>query len=153
MFWSLPSYVFLCLFWCVWGDEHFSWVKTSKGVHGKMFDGLVFLCAYQGLQYISYSKPSENSQCRNPPLPPVVAAVPTLPPSDEVRTIFISGLPEDVKERELQNLLRWFSGYEALQVNFKGEHPMGFAFFSTPQLAVTILMQREGGCNLPPFSS
>ena len=65
----------------------------------------------------------------------------TPPPSDEVHTIFISGLLEDVKERELHNLLRWFSGYEAWQVNFKGEHPMGFAFFSTPQLAVTVLMQ------------
>lgn len=56
--------------------------------------------------------------------------------NDEVRTIFISGLPEDVKERELQNLLRWFPGYEASQVNFKGEHPMGFALFSTPQYAI-----------------
>ncbi|KAL3511535.1 hypothetical protein ACH5RR_024252 [Cinchona calisaya] len=34
---------------------------------------------------------------------------------DEVRTIFISGLPPDVKERELQNLLRWLPGYEASQ--------------------------------------
>lgn len=53
-----------------------------------------------------------------------------------MRTIFISGLPEDVKERELQNLLRWLPGYEASQVNFKGEHPMGFALFSTPQFAI-----------------
>ncbi|PIN11781.1 RNA binding protein (contains RRM repeats) [Handroanthus impetiginosus] len=58
------------------------------------------------------------------------------PPSDEVRTIFISGLPEDVKERELQNLLRWLPGYEASQVNFKGEHPMGFALFATSQHAL-----------------
>ncbi|KAL2462414.1 RNA-binding (RRM/RBD/RNP motif) family protein [Forsythia ovata] len=57
-------------------------------------------------------------------------------PSDEVRTIFISGLPEDVKERELQNLLRWLPGYEASQVNFKGEHPMGFALFATGQHAL-----------------
>ncbi|CAA2965939.1 U1 small nuclear ribonucleo A-like [Olea europaea subsp. europaea] len=57
-------------------------------------------------------------------------------PSDEVRTIFISGLPEDVKERELQNLLRWLPGYEASQVNFKGEHPMGFALFATAQHAL-----------------
>lgn len=56
--------------------------------------------------------------------------------SDEVRTIFITGLPEDVKERELQNLLRWLPGYEASQVNFKGEHPMGFALFATPQHAI-----------------
>nr|GMD38661.1 RNA-binding protein with multiple splicing 2-like [Ipomoea batatas] len=45
-------------------------------------------------------------------------------------------MPEDVKERELQNLLRWLPGYEASQVNFKGEHPMGFALFSTPQFAI-----------------
>lgn len=41
-----------------------------------------------------------------------------------------------MKERELQNLLRWFPGYEASQVNFKGEHPMGFALFTTPQFAI-----------------
>ena len=52
-----------------------------------------------------------------------------------MRTIFISGLPEDVKERELQNLLRWLPGYEASQVNYKGEHPMGFALFSNPEFA------------------
>ncbi|GER28343.1 RNA-binding (RRM/RBD/RNP motifs) family protein [Striga asiatica] len=86
--------------------------------------------------------------------PPVSAAAPPQPPPhaipspipmdspaarahpDEVRTIFISGLPEDVKERELQNLLRWLPGYEASQVNFKGEHPIGFALFATAQLAV-----------------
>lgn len=65
-----------------------------------------------------------------PPHPPI----PIL--NDEVRTIFISGLPEDVKERELQNLLRWLPGYEASQVNFKGEHPMGFALFSAPHYAI-----------------
>ncbi|XP_057538771.1 uncharacterized protein LOC130816142 [Amaranthus tricolor] len=54
---------------------------------------------------------------------------------EQVRTIFISGLPEDVKERELQNMLRWFPGYEASQINYKGEHPMGFALFSTPEFA------------------
>lgn len=54
----------------------------------------------------------------------------------KVRTIFISGLPEDAKERELQNLLRWLPGYEASQVNFKGEHPMGFALFATAQHAL-----------------
>ncbi|KAG6575404.1 RNA-binding protein with multiple splicing 2-like isoform X2 [Cucurbita pepo subsp. pepo] len=89
-----------------------------------------------------------------PPLPPPQAATAAPPPiphphppqilvdnpsrhaSDEVRTIFITGLPEDVKERELQNLLRWLPGYEASQVNFKGEKPMGFALFSNGQLAI-----------------
>ncbi|KAL6496891.1 hypothetical protein OROGR_028820 [Orobanche gracilis] len=88
-----------------------------------------------------------------PAPPPVAAAPPHLLPhphpppipldspsgrslSDEVRTIFISGLPEDVKERELHNLLRWLPGYEASQVNFKGEHPMGFALFATAHHAL-----------------
>ncbi|KAK4587795.1 hypothetical protein RGQ29_018981 [Quercus rubra] len=77
-----------------------------------------------------------------PPPPPAVAAAappphaPLIAPSDEVRTIFITGLPEDVKERELQNLLRWLPGYEASQVNFKGEKPMGFALFSNAQFAL-----------------
>lgn len=31
---------------------------------------------------------------------------------EEVRTIFITGFPPDVKERELNNLLRYMPGYE-----------------------------------------
>ncbi|KAL3683634.1 hypothetical protein R1sor_001656 [Riccia sorocarpa] len=55
---------------------------------------------------------------------------------DEVRTIFVLGFPPDVKERELQNLLRWWPGYEASQMNFKGDQPMGFALFSTSAMAM-----------------
>ncbi|CAK9205743.1 unnamed protein product [Sphagnum troendelagicum] len=57
-------------------------------------------------------------------------------PHDEVRTIFVLGFPLDVKERELQNLLRWWPGYEASQMNFKGDQPMGFALFSTAAMAM-----------------
>uniref|UniRef100_A0A2N9FH15 RRM domain-containing protein n=1 Tax=Fagus sylvatica TaxID=28930 RepID=A0A2N9FH15_FAGSY len=71
-----------------------------------------------------------------PPPPIMVDNSGVRPPNDEVRTIFITGLPEDVKERELQNLLRWLPGYEASQVNFKGEKPMGFALFSAAHLAL-----------------
>jgi hypothetical protein len=53
-----------------------------------------------------------------------------------VRTIFILGFPADVKERELQNLLRWWPGYEASQMNFKGEQPMGFALFASASMAM-----------------
>ncbi|KAE8664538.1 hypothetical protein F3Y22_tig00112759pilonHSYRG00020 [Hibiscus syriacus] len=70
------------------------------------------------------------------PLPPPPVHHPPFSTHDEVRTIFITGLPEDVKERELQNLMRWFPGFEASQVNYKGEKLMGFALFSTAQLAV-----------------
>ncbi|KAE8699498.1 hypothetical protein F3Y22_tig00110577pilonHSYRG00033 [Hibiscus syriacus] len=58
------------------------------------------------------------------------------PHHDVVRTIFIMGLPEDVKERELQNLLRWLPGFEASQVSYKGEKPKGFALFSNAEFAV-----------------
>lgn len=58
-------------------------------------------------------------------------------PSEEVRTIFIAGLPADVKERELHNLLRWFPGFESSQLNNKTEPPVGFGLFTTPQFAIT----------------
>ncbi len=31
---------------------------------------------------------------------------------DELRTVFLTGFPDDVKERELNNLLRFLPGYE-----------------------------------------
>ncbi|TVU42188.1 hypothetical protein EJB05_08581, partial [Eragrostis curvula] len=82
-----------------------------------------------------------------PPAPGVVPPPPPVPgapdaaaarpgAADEVRTIFITGLPVDVKERELHNLLRWLPGFEASQINFKGDQPMGFALFSSAHHAV-----------------
>lgn len=70
------------------------------------------------------------------PPPPPVPGAPGTAAADEVRTIFITGLPADVKERELHNLLRWLPGFEASQINFKGDQPMGFALFSTAHQAV-----------------
>jgi hypothetical protein len=75
-----------------------------------------------------------------------------------VRTIFITGFPTDVKERELNNLLRFLPGYEvhgfplrklsaavifrpythasqASQMNWKNGQAQGFALFSTGQFA------------------
>lgn len=54
-----------------------------------------------------------------------------LGPADDIRTVFISGLPHDVKERELHNLLRFMLGYEASQMNWKTGGPQGFALFVT----------------------
>ncbi|XP_008782084.1 cell wall integrity protein scw1 [Phoenix dactylifera] len=71
-----------------------------------------------------------------PAAPPIPVENPNRTAADEVRTIFISGLPADVKERELHNLLRWLPGFDASQINFKAEQPMGFALFSTPQHAI-----------------
>lgn len=35
------------------------------------------------------------------------------------RTVFVTGFPPDVKERELNNMLRFMPGYEASQMNYK----------------------------------
>ncbi|XP_039046841.1 RNA-binding protein with multiple splicing 2-like [Hibiscus syriacus] len=55
---------------------------------------------------------------------------------DKVRTIFIMGLPEDIKERELQNFLRWLPGFKNSHLSFKGDKPKGLALFSTVNFTV-----------------
>jgi hypothetical protein len=45
------------------------------------------------------------------------------PRQDDVRTIFISGFPADVRDRELHNMLRYVPGYEACQMNWKTGQP------------------------------
>ncbi|KAE8666092.1 Small nuclear ribonucleoprotein family protein [Hibiscus syriacus] len=98
-------------------------------------------------QYLIFTIPFKSEgilPCnqKRPPViaPPSSAASPSSPTHhshhDKVRTIFISGLPTDVKERELQNLLRWLPDFEALQVSFKGKESKGFALFSTAKFAV-----------------
>lgn len=53
-----------------------------------------------------------------PPPPPVEPAFTPAkgggPPGDDgpIRTVFVSGIPPDAKDRELQNLLRFLHGYE-----------------------------------------
>ncbi|GFZ18778.1 hypothetical protein Acr_27g0005170 [Actinidia rufa] len=48
--------------------------------------------------------------------PPFASYAPPLYPQsshDQVRTLFVAGLPEDVKTREIYNLFREFPGYES----------------------------------------
>ncbi|PNW79726.1 hypothetical protein CHLRE_08g364700v5 [Chlamydomonas reinhardtii] len=68
--------------------------------------------------------------------PPAYASAP--PPfaggmgaTDEVRTVFVTGFPIDVKERELNNLLRFLPGYEASQMNYGKGSAQGFALFTS----------------------
>lgn len=61
------------------------------------------------------------------------------PPSDEIRTVFITGFPDDVKERELNNLLRFIPGYQASQMNWKDGAAQGFALFDTGMNARTAM--------------
>uniref|UniRef100_A0A061RX97 Cell wall integrity protein scw1 n=1 Tax=Tetraselmis sp. GSL018 TaxID=582737 RepID=A0A061RX97_9CHLO len=50
---------------------------------------------------------------------------------EEIRTVYLSGFPPDVKERELNNLLRFLPGYEASQMHWKNNQAQGFALFAT----------------------
>ncbi|KAK2704632.1 protein couch potato-like [Artemia franciscana] len=55
---------------------------------------------------------------------------------DEVRTLFVSGLPMDAKPRELYLLFRGYEGYENSQLkitskNGKTSSPVGFVTFTT----------------------
>lgn len=59
--------------------------------------------------------------------------------ADDIRTVFISGLPHDVKERELHNLLRFLHGYEASQMNWKTGGPQGFALFNSGAAARAVV--------------
>uniref|UniRef100_A0A1Y1L1H8 RRM domain-containing protein n=1 Tax=Photinus pyralis TaxID=7054 RepID=A0A1Y1L1H8_PHOPY len=57
-------------------------------------------------------------------------------PEEEVRTLFVSGLPMDAKPRELYLLFRAYEGYEGslLKVtskNGKTASPVGFVTFNT----------------------
>jgi len=49
---------------------------------------------------------------------------------DEVRTLFISGLPDDVKEREIHNLFRLVPGYEGCKLTSVNRGPVAFASFT-----------------------
>ncbi|EFJ50055.1 hypothetical protein VOLCADRAFT_104008 [Volvox carteri f. nagariensis] len=86
--------------------------------------------------------PSYSNYAAPPPYtypPPFSAAPPSFPAgpagSEEVRTIFVTGFPADVKERELNNLLRFLPGYEASQMNYSKGAAQGFALFNTGAMA------------------
>jgi hypothetical protein len=54
-------------------------------------------------------------------MPPGLVAAPG--GADDIRTVFISGFPLDVRERELHNMLRMMPGFEACQMNWKAGAP------------------------------
>uniref|UniRef100_A0AAY5KNZ7 RRM domain-containing protein n=1 Tax=Esox lucius TaxID=8010 RepID=A0AAY5KNZ7_ESOLU len=50
---------------------------------------------------------------------------------DEVRTLFVSGLPLDIKPRELYLLFRPFKGYEGSLIKLTSKQPVGFVSFDS----------------------
>ncbi|XP_032831892.1 RNA-binding protein with multiple splicing 2-like isoform X2 [Petromyzon marinus] len=50
---------------------------------------------------------------------------------EEVRTLFVSGLPMDIKPRELYLLFRPFKGYEGSLIKLTSKQPVGFVMFDS----------------------
>lgn len=87
------------------------------------------------------------------PAPPFAAAyVPPPPPTStpaflsDVRTLFVAGLPEDVKPREIYNLFREFPGYESSHLRSPSEtsQPFAFVVFTDQQSALSALHALNG---------
>ncbi|WOL04969.1 U2 small nuclear ribonucleoprotein B''-like isoform X2 [Canna indica] len=68
------------------------------------------------------------------------------PSHDEVRTLFIAGLPDDVKPREIYNLFREFPGYQSAQLRNSGQSSQAYAFavFTDQQSAVAAMHALNG---------
>lgn len=73
-----------------------------------------------------HSQYYQGRQQLPPPTPPLHGTTFSYAPlqnsgRDEVRTLFIAGLPDDVKPREIYNLFREFPGYVSCQVRCTGQ--------------------------------
>ncbi|OAY53140.1 protein WHI4 isoform X2 [Manihot esculenta] len=75
-----------------------------------------------------------------PPQPP--------PPSDRngINTLFVSGLPDDVKPREIHNLFRRRPGFDSCQLKYtgRGNQVVAFATFFNHQSAIAALHSLNG---------
>lgn len=76
-------------------------------------------------------------------------------PEEEVRTLFVSGLPMDAKPRELYLLFRAYKGYEGslLKVtnkNGKNTSPVGFVTFSSRVAAEAAKQDLQQGVRFDP---
>ncbi|KAI8020054.1 RNA-binding protein with multiple splicing 2 [Camellia lanceoleosa] len=88
-------------------------------------------------------------QLFHPQPPPFASYVP--PPysqssHDQVRTLFVAGLPEDVKAREIYNLFREFPGYESSHLRSPNASslPFAFAVFTDQQSAIAAMQALNG---------
>ncbi|XP_055643828.1 protein couch potato [Toxorhynchites rutilus septentrionalis] len=102
----------------------------------------------------------DNSMGQMPPMAPLALSqsmdsVNTASNEEEVRTLFVSGLPMDAKPRELYLLFRAYEGYEGslLKVtskNGKTASPVGFVTFSTRSGAEAAKQDLQQGVRFDP---
>jgi len=63
----------------------------------------------------------------------------------EIKTLFITGFPHDVKEREIHNLFRFIHGYEGFKLNFKApKGPVAFVTFHDNPCALSAQSTLQG---------
>ncbi|XP_030919713.1 RNA-binding protein with multiple splicing [Geospiza fortis] len=62
---------------------------------------------------------------------PAPAYQPRCSGAKQVRTLFVSGLPLDIKPRELYLLFRPFKGYEGSLIKLTSKQPVGFVSFDS----------------------
>ncbi|KAG6383117.1 hypothetical protein SASPL_157136 [Salvia splendens] len=109
-----------------------------------------------------YAPPIHHPYYQPPPPPPpppgtspavqpqIVAYAPPIYPHsshDQVRTLFVAGLPDDVKPRELYNLFRECPGYQSSNLRpptSSNNQPFAFATFVDQQTAVMALHAFNG---------
>ncbi|CAK9236384.1 unnamed protein product [Sphagnum troendelagicum] len=72
---------------------------------------------------------------------------------EEVKTLFVSGLPDDIKEREIHNLFRSYDGYETCQLKYSGRgfQIVAFAAF-TDQASALKAKETLNGFTFDPQS-
>jgi len=63
---------------------------------------------------------------------------------EPVKTLYITGLPYDIKEREIQLLCRPYPGFEFCNLNLRYEVPSAFAKFSSRETAEAALHALQG---------
>ncbi|KAH9297512.1 hypothetical protein KI387_029194, partial [Taxus chinensis] len=82
-----------------------------------------------------------------PPQPQYTQYVLPQPHHDEVRTLFIAGLPQDVKYREVYNLFHEFPGYRSCQLKHSGKGSQvvyAFSVFADQQSALAAMHALNG---------
>ncbi|MQL80452.1 hypothetical protein Taro_012901 [Colocasia esculenta] len=73
--------------------------------------------------------------------PPSDSAAHLTPEQQKIHTLFVSGLPDDVKPREIHNLFRRRPGFESCQLKYtgRGDQVVAFAtFFNHPSAMATM---------------
>ncbi|XP_039120140.1 protein couch potato isoform X2 [Dioscorea cayenensis subsp. rotundata] len=93
----------------------------------------------QSQPHIHHQQPSFAPHYSLPP-PPYSSR------DDEVRTLFIAGLPDDTKTREIYNLFREFPGFQNCQLKSSGpsSQAYGFVVFTDQQSAVAAMHTLNG---------